>query len=884
MTHLSTEPRRWVLLGLLLLGLMATGAWAASEPTEIFDTMILGRDVCTLTITGGDRYLCLGGTATVEAVLTCAEGYDLAADPQWFLDGTPAGIGTQVDVSPEAGSHILLVTCGSCEAQITVNVLSCTVQPDLDAAFSDDATEATSGIFMQPNISPVSPQNFAYLKYLMRPFTVVADTSVHVGTYTLSVTGDNVLALYRTNGQSVPLPAVFTPAELPLNLLANASGLGEAVVSATYVPFTGGPATSDDVRVRVGTFPGISGKTVAEFPWFHFVDSINDNSLVSGAVDPFRHSERLGLPYRAYVVPHKPPGAWAAQPSLADASGGFESGTVTAGSVQDNILDLWTSGLDAGNDVSKSYDIVYDFGLDGNLDPGDLIDGFANTGAGLYLVRDLTLPGPYVSTQVDYTGGTFLSQRLYYPTSIGSMGLLPLVVISHGNGHDYRWYDYLGQLLASHGYIVMSHTNNTVPGIETASTTTLTNTDYILGNLATIAGGALVGHLNNHKISWIGHSRGGEGVVRAYDRMVDGYAATNFATSDIILVSSIAPTVFLAASESNPHTVDYHLIVGGADGDVSGAPDCSICQYFRISDRALGTVQTTYIHGASHNDFNCCGGADGTGPNLIGRAEAQKLAKSYYLALLDWYTKGNLAGREYFTRMYDDLRPSGVLATDEVSTAYRELNTPANFVVDDFQTQTSTTVSSSGGAVTSDVSNLNEGALDDNNTSFTWTTTDPMNGMTFNSGSGDFTRGAVLDYTTGETRYIEFEVIPGQRDLRNYKYVSFRACQGTRHTETVALNGSNSFSVTLRDGNGASSTIHFGAWGKLDPLYQRTGFGTGAGWVNEMNTVRIGLSEFLADGSPLDLTNIVAVRLEFGSSYGSPRGRIGLDDVQFMRN
>ena len=28
----------------------------------------------------------------------------------------------------------------------------------------------------------------------------------------------------------------------------------------------------------------------------------------------------------------------------------------------------------------------------------------------------------------------------------------PLIVISHGNGHDFRWYDYLGRHLASWGY------------------------------------------------------------------------------------------------------------------------------------------------------------------------------------------------------------------------------------------------------------------------------------------------------------------------------------------------------------------------------------------------------------------------------------------------
>ena len=45
-----------------------------------------------------------------------------------------------------------------------------------------------------------------------------------------------------------------------------------------------------------------------------------------------------------------------------------------------------------------------------------------------------------------------------------SMGQLPLVIISRGNGHNFQWYDHIGNHLASYGYVVMSHDNNTEPG------------------------------------------------------------------------------------------------------------------------------------------------------------------------------------------------------------------------------------------------------------------------------------------------------------------------------------------------------------------------------------------------------------------------------------
>ena len=56
--------------------------------------------------------------------------------------------------------------------------------------------------------------------------------------------------------------------------------------------------------------------------------------------------------------------------------------------------------------------------------------------------------------------------------------------------------------------------------------------------------------------------------------------------------------------------------------------------------------------------------------------------------------------------------------------------------------------------------------------------------------------------------------------------------------------------------------------------------GGGAGWANEFETVRIRLTDFLNNGAALDLTDITRVRLQFGSSSGSSRGRLGIDDIE----
>ena len=58
--------------------------------------------------------------------------------------------------------------------------------------------------------------------------------------------------------------------------------------------------------------------------------------------------------------------------------------------------------------------------------------------------------------------------------------------------------------------------------------------------------------------------------------------------------------------------------------------------------------------------------------------------------------------------------------------------------------------------------------------------------------------------------------------------------------------------------------------------------GGGVGWQNEFETIRIRLTDFTTNGSGLDLTDIRAVRLDFGDGFGSTQGRLGLDEVEFV--
>jgi hypothetical protein len=368
-------------------------------------------------------------------------------------------------------------------------------------------------------------------------------------------------------------------------------------------------------------------------------------------------------------------------------------------------------------------------------------------------------------------------------------------------------------------------------------------------------------------------------VARAYDRITDvppSYVPTFFTVASIHLISSIAPTDFLGPNSSDPHGANYHFIYGAADGDVTGGPNSDIADAFNVYERAVGFRSAHYLQGVGHNDFNCCGFPDATGPALIGRSAAQTIAKGYYLAVVKRYLERNAPAKDFLWRQYERLRPIGALATAVVDLEYKEPPATGKFVIDDYQTMPAIDTSSSGGTVTTNTLNNVEGLLNDNDLSFTWLEGDPMNGMT-RARTSDATRGTVFDTGPGPARVMEWSVVPGGQDFSGKAYLSFRACQGTRHPLTIARPGDASWQVTLRDAAGHSSgPIRFAVYGGgIEEPYQRSGSGSGVGWQNEFETIRIRLTDFLANGSPLDLTQVVSVRLTWRSGE-----RVGFDDLE----
>jgi len=838
----------------------------ATGPTE--DTEPPPPDACD---DSPDQLLC-----DARVAITCDAAGDIASTEDCDQLGDSSGV-----CLPDLG-------CASCQVTLTVGaseaagVTGAVTDTAADTAADTGTGEAPVATVSLPRVVAPTGEDWGWTRYGLRPVVVAADPTLP-GLIELSAEGG--IGVYDESGERLTAPARLLPGDLPVTLMVAGLETGEGTLGATYLPSDEDDpdqacgAQDPSLTFTVAPLAGLAGHALDGFPWFQVVETFNAGGPVAITLDPAWFTDRADQPFDLYAVPHRGPEDWAADPSL--------DAPLAAGVTLDGgALTIWDEAPEPADPLGDGWDIILDYDQDGALSSGDLFDGpgLGDGEAGLFVVGDLGEDGPFSVGRDTYNGGVWRRQTLYWPEDTAAAAPIPLVVISHGNGHDYTWYDWIGDHLASHGYAVMSHSNDTGPGIDTASETTLTNTDYFLEILDGVAGGALAADLDPSRITWIGHSRGGEGVARAYDKIVTGeYTPTYYTGDQIALISSIAPTVFEGAVASNPHDTPYHLIAGAGDGDVNGAPDCEQCQFFRIARVATGPAQVTYLQGVGHNEFNCCGFDDATGPDQIGRAATQELARRYYTALLGAYIRDRSHLLEYFSRMSDDLKPLGVSDGVILANQYQTDRALADGVLDSFQSESSISVGSAGGDVAIDAGSPDEDRLEDDDDRLAWRDSDPMNGMTQAEDSDDQDRGLVFDFTAGEAAAVELSVPAERQDVSSYTWLSMRLCQGTRHPETVALDGPLTFSVTLVDADGEAATIPTAHYGGITQPYQRSGEGPGEGWSNEFSTVRLRLSDFRADGAGPDLTRLAAVRLEFGEESGSDRGRVGIDDLEFLQ-
>jgi dienelactone hydrolase len=269
-----------------------------------------------------------------------------------------------------------------------------------------------------------------------------------------------------------------------------------------------------------------------------------------------------------------------------------------------------------------------------------------------------------------------LNARVWYPEGPGPF---PLVLIVHGN-HDMKkfsdpGYAYLGEHLASRGYILASVDENFLNGGLSGENDV--RGWVLLQHLAAWKqwnaerGNPFFGKVDMSRIALIGHSRGGEAVQLAasfnhLSRYPDDARVTMHFGFDIRTIIAIAPVdgTYRPTDRLNPiENVNYFVMHGAHDGDVQTMMGMRAWERVRFTEGTQWVKAALYIYRANHGQFNTTWGNNDVGDSgwllakdlLLKGDEQRQIAKVFITAFLDLTLRDK---REYLP-MFRDHRAVG---------------------------------------------------------------------------------------------------------------------------------------------------------------------------------------------------------------------------------
>ena len=293
-----------------------------------------------------------------------------------------------------------------------------------------------------------------------------------------------------------------------------------------------------------------------------------------------------------------------------------------------------------------------------------------------------------------------LNARVWYPEGPGPF---PLVLVVHGN-HDMRdysdpGYDYLGELLASRGYILASVDENFLNGSireenDARGWFLLKHVEAFEGFNRT-ADNPFEGLVDMGRIALMGHSRGGEAVANAaaFNRLrhyPDDASLTFDFGFDIRGIVSIAPVdgqYLPTGRKVEVEDVSYLVFHGSHDGDVTSFHGLRIYDRLRFTDpERFHLKSAVYVYRANHGQWNSVWGAHDNGPRsarvldlrgLIPAEDQRRFAEIYVSAFLETVLKDDRRYLPIFRdhRVIGDWLPKTMYVTRFETSAFRPLAT-----------------------------------------------------------------------------------------------------------------------------------------------------------------------------------------------------------------
>jgi hypothetical protein len=508
-----------------------------------------------------------------------------------------------------------------------------------------------------------------------------------------------------------------------------------------------------------------------------------------------------------------------------------------------------------------------------------------------------------------------------------SGGPHPLVVIMHGRhvttynptnqttylewppaaGHQsipsYKGYDYLGDVLASNGYIVVSVSANGINAFDNNVNDLGANARAQLierhldiwrdlssgdGSVSGIPGNPapfgtrFVDQVDMQNIGLMGHSRGGEGVTEAYL-----YNQSLGAPYGINAVFALAPVDF------NRHVVNnvpLAVLLPYNDGDVNDNQGVHFFDDARYSAPGDTSLKFTYeVLGANHNYYNTIwtpgnfagGFDDGVSgpPTRLTPAQERGTGLAYISAFFRTYLGGELGDADFTGILTGDQPPppSAQVNANQLFATYQPPDDGTRIDVNRLDSLDSSFTNTLGGNVNIRANSyfLYGGAAPEQPALFPGETTSASARYPHTTPSARSSRTGlsqlVVDYTRSDT-YFENDIPTGYQDISAEGVIQFRAAVAPN-----ALNPTGrpqDFSVGLRDAEG--DYVSFPVSYYSNALFYPPG-----SVVNDLpkillNSVRIPLADYASYG--VDLTNVTGVEFDFDQT---PTGSFVFDDLMF---
>lgn len=645
----------------------------------------------------------------------------------------------------------------------------------------------------------------------------------------------------------------------------------------------------------------LSGRLVSGAPYFRYGDTftVGENvyaGMDPGIVDPANISKRCAL----YVINSKNGAAWAnnslAHLAVLGGNGATQKHTLQPGCMNMNRVLVWPAASQPGN-----YDIVADFGNntgdpmafvadDQYNTPLDIIDGYFDTG--FRVVEDpgtmsnfthvgnwnYTQPSVNVQDEMNqyHAPGAFIAgnvavarnAHVFFPADMAGVtnpmqisaaqADYPLIVIIHGNGHSYTSYDWLLQHLARNGFIAAAiHLNGGMGALGRAN--------VFFQHLPLLQ--AAFGARMQNNIGIMGHSRGGEAVIKA--ARLNQQLGLGHNLNAII---SLAPTdqygsEVLGGAWAKP----YFVLYGSRDGDIDGGiwvngytvPMTGFAQY----DRANGARKSmAFVHRATHNGFITTNyEADpGDAMDCLDPALQKPITAAYMNAFFRWHLRAEPQWEGMFT---GEWKPGSVESLGVQM--YLQYRHPNPRTVDDFEgAAPNWQASSIGGTVAHGgtlPANPGEGKLHDHPAAVG---IDPK--------SPHDSKGLRLRWDNLGDR-LDFTIPPAQKDVTAYTTLSLRVSQVVDGVGNP-LNQAQNFRVGLKDGSNNAREVRVSAFGTVPFPDHRFDHALSK---SAMCTIRIPLVSYTivcAGMVQVDLADVTTLSLVFSETA---TGDIDIDEIEF---